>query len=79
MARLFNRFVLLEWSTSGRARDLQVMYGLGGERRLTETKIPELEGYMNSKPVRIGNESTSGPDKWVRCANRALLWNSRQA
>ena len=45
----------LEWSTSGRARDLQVMYGLGGERRLTETEIPELEGYMNSKPVRIGN------------------------
>ena len=45
----------LEWSTSGRARDLQVMYGLGGERRLTEIEIPELEGYMNSKPVRIGN------------------------
>ena len=52
-ARAFKNW--LEWSTSGRARDLQVMYGLGGERRLTETKIPELEGYMNSKPVRIGN------------------------
>jgi GH15 family glucan-1,4-alpha-glucosidase len=52
-ARAFKNW--LEWSTSGRARDLQVMYGLGGERRLTETEIPELEGYMNSKPVRIGN------------------------
>ena len=52
-ARAFKNW--LEWSTSGRARDLQVMYGLGGERRLTEIKIPELEGYMNSKPVRIGN------------------------
>ena len=52
-ARAFKNW--LEWSTSGRARDLQVMYGLGGERRLIETEIPELEGYMNSKPVRIGN------------------------
>jgi GH15 family glucan-1,4-alpha-glucosidase len=52
-ARAFKEW--LEWSTSGRARDLQVMYGLGGERRLTETEIPELEGYMNSQPVRIGN------------------------
>ncbi|MDP7586817.1 MAG: glycoside hydrolase family 15 protein [Dehalococcoidia bacterium] len=45
----------LEWSTSGRARDLQVVYGLGGERRLTEIEIPELEGYEKSRPVRIGN------------------------
>jgi len=45
----------LEWSTSGRARDLQVMYGLGGERRLTEIEIPELDGYERSRPVRIGN------------------------
>ena len=52
-ARAFKNW--LEWSTSGRARDLQVMYGLDGERRLTETEIPELEGYRNSKPVRIGN------------------------
>ncbi|HEV8574832.1 MAG TPA: glycoside hydrolase family 15 protein, partial [Dehalococcoidia bacterium] len=45
----------LEWSTAGRARDLQVMYGLGGERRLTEILLPELEGYRASRPVRIGN------------------------
>ena len=49
----------LEWSTSGRARDLQVMYGLGGERRLTETEIPELDGYRRSRPVRIGNGAYS--------------------
>ena len=49
----------LEWSTSGRARDLQVMYGLGGERRLTEIEIPELEGYQCSRPVRIGNGAYS--------------------
>ena len=49
----------LEWSTSGRARDLQVMYGLGGERRLTEIEIPELDGYERSRPVRIGNGAYS--------------------
>ena len=56
-ARAFKEW--LEWTTSGRARDLQVMYGLGGDRRLTETAIPELEGYMNSQPVRIGNGAYS--------------------
>ena len=45
----------LEWSTVGRPADLQLMYGLGGERRLTETELPELEGYKGSKPVRVGN------------------------
>ena len=45
----------LEWSTVGRARDLQVMYGLGGERRLTEIHLGELEGYRRSQPVRVGN------------------------
>jgi GH15 family glucan-1,4-alpha-glucosidase len=45
----------LEWSTVGRARDLQVMYGVGGERRLTEIRLAELEGYRGSQPVRIGN------------------------
>jgi GH15 family glucan-1,4-alpha-glucosidase len=49
----------LEWSTVGRARDLQVMYGLGGERRLTEIRLPELEGYRRSQPVRIGNGAHS--------------------
>ena len=49
----------LEWSTAGRARDLQIMYGLGGERRLTETELPELDGYRGSRPVRTGNNAYS--------------------
>jgi len=44
----------LEWSTLGRARDLQVMYGITGERRLSEIEL-DLEGYRKSRPVRIGN------------------------
>jgi GH15 family glucan-1,4-alpha-glucosidase len=45
----------LEWSTLGRARDLQIMYGITGERRLTEIELKDLEGYRRSRPVRIGN------------------------
>jgi GH15 family glucan-1,4-alpha-glucosidase len=34
---------------------MQIMYGLAGERRLTEYEIPWLPGYEGSRPVRIGN------------------------
>ncbi len=36
--------------------DLQVMYGIGGERELTEAEL-DLEGYDHSRPVRIGNDA----------------------
>jgi GH15 family glucan-1,4-alpha-glucosidase len=36
-------------------KQLQIMYGLGGERRLTEIELPWLPGYEGSRPVRIGN------------------------
>ena len=45
----------LERATVGRAEDLQVMYGLAGERRLTEEELDHLPGYRDSRPVRIGN------------------------
>jgi alpha,alpha-trehalase len=35
--------------------DLQVMYGIGGERTLTEQTLDHLDGYEGAKPVRIGN------------------------
>ncbi|CAL9367799.1 Trehalase [Streptomyces sp. enrichment culture] len=47
-----------EWllrAVAGNPADLQIMYGLGGERRLPETELPWLSGYENSAPVRIGN------------------------
>jgi GH15 family glucan-1,4-alpha-glucosidase len=34
---------------------LHIMYGIAGERRLTEWEVPWLAGYENSQPVRIGN------------------------
>jgi GH15 family glucan-1,4-alpha-glucosidase len=35
------------------------MYGVGGERRLTELELPWLDGYEGSKPVRIGNAASN--------------------
>jgi len=45
----------IERSAAGRAEDLQIMYGLGGERRLTEVTLDHLSGYRGSTPVRVGN------------------------
>jgi alpha,alpha-trehalase len=35
--------------------DLQIMFGIGGERDLTERELPHLEGWRGSVPVRVGN------------------------
>ncbi|MCX5413441.1 glycoside hydrolase family 15 protein [Streptomyces sp. NBC_00059] len=42
-------------AVAGDPADLQIMYGLGGERRLPETELTWLRGYENSLPVRTGN------------------------
>jgi alpha,alpha-trehalase len=52
-ARRFSEW--LAHTTAGRASELQIMYGIGGERILTETELPHLSGYRGSRPVRIGN------------------------
>jgi GH15 family glucan-1,4-alpha-glucosidase len=45
-------------SVAGDPEDLQIMYGLGGERRLYEWSLPWLPGYQGSSPVRIGNQAS---------------------
>jgi GH15 family glucan-1,4-alpha-glucosidase len=40
---------------AGSASQTQIMYGVHGERRLSEFELPWLNGYENSRPVRIGN------------------------
>jgi GH15 family glucan-1,4-alpha-glucosidase len=50
-----------EWllrAIAGSPTDIQVMYGVAGERRLTELELPWLTGYEGSRPVRIGNGAT---------------------
>ena len=47
-----------EWllrAVAGSPAELNILYGLRGERRLTELELPWLQGYENSKPVRTGN------------------------
>ncbi len=42
-------------AVAGSPAQMQIMYGIAGERRLWEWEVPWLQGYENSKPVRIGN------------------------
>ncbi|NLU69081.1 glycoside hydrolase family 15 protein [Streptomyces sp. HNM0574] len=47
-----------EWllrAVAGDPENLQIMYGIAGERELGETELTWLPGYENSAPVRIGN------------------------
>lgn len=44
---------------AGSPQQMQIMYGLAGERRLTEWEAPWLAGYEGSQPVRIGNAAYS--------------------
>jgi GH15 family glucan-1,4-alpha-glucosidase len=45
-------------AVAGSADDIQIMYGVAGERRLTEFEVPWLPGYEGSAPVRIGNAAS---------------------
>ena len=51
-----------EWlsrAAAGKPDQLQIMYGIAGERRLTEWEVRWLPGYDKSSPVRIGNAAHS--------------------
>jgi GH15 family glucan-1,4-alpha-glucosidase len=45
-------------AVAGRPENLQIMYGVGGERRLTEFELEWLAGYEGSKPVHVGNAAS---------------------
>ncbi len=44
---------------AGDPGELQIMYGVAGERRLTEFEVPWLAGYEGSQPVRVGNGASN--------------------
>jgi len=52
-ARAWRQWLLR--AVAGNPDDLQIMYGVAGERRLVEYELPWLPGYQKSGPVRIGN------------------------
>jgi GH15 family glucan-1,4-alpha-glucosidase len=45
-------------AVAGMPDQIQIMYGIAGERRLDEWEVPWLAGYENSAPVRIGNAAS---------------------
>jgi GH15 family glucan-1,4-alpha-glucosidase len=51
----------IEWllrAIAGDPGQMQIMYGVAGERRLTEFELRHLPGYEKSSPVRIGNAAS---------------------
>jgi GH15 family glucan-1,4-alpha-glucosidase len=51
-----------EWllrSVAGDVRELQILYGIAGERRIEERTLPWLSGYEGSEPVRVGNAAAA--------------------
>jgi GH15 family glucan-1,4-alpha-glucosidase len=52
-----NDFFYFIADVAGGKEDLQVMYGVGGERKLDEEVLEHLAGYEGARPVRIGNDA----------------------
>jgi carbohydrate kinase (thermoresistant glucokinase family) len=49
----------LRRTVAGSPHQLQIMYGLSGERQLIEWEVPWLPGYQGASPVRIGNAAST--------------------
>jgi GH15 family glucan-1,4-alpha-glucosidase len=56
-ARAWRRWLVN--AVAGTPSQIQIMYGLAGERRLTELELGWLPGYEGSRPVRIGNAAAA--------------------
>jgi GH15 family glucan-1,4-alpha-glucosidase len=73
----FRRFI--ERTVAGSAEEIQVVFGVGGERRLQEFEVPSLEGYRGSKPVRVGNAAVGQTqlDVYGEILDLAWMWYRR--
>jgi GH15 family glucan-1,4-alpha-glucosidase len=76
-ADAFRGFVVR--SAAGHAGDLQVFYGVAGERRLEGGELDSLEGYRGSAPVRIGNQARGQLqlDAYGEIVNLIWRWHRR--
>jgi len=73
-----NRFMdFLKRVTRKSGDHLQIMYGVGGERVLTERTLDHLEGYRGSAPVRVGNGAYDQLqlDVYGEVLEAAYLWH----
>ena len=67
-------------AVAGDPADLQIMYGVAGERRLPECELPWLPGYEGSRPVRIGNaRRRPAPARRLRRGHRLAAPGPRSA
>jgi GH15 family glucan-1,4-alpha-glucosidase len=73
----FRRFV--ERSAAGHAGDLQVLFGVGGERRLGEQELDHLDGYRGSAPARAGNAAAGQfqLDAYGQILDQSWSWHQR--
>src|SRR4029450_7094632 len=73
----FRRFI--ERSAAGSTENLQIAYGVSGERRLTELVVDGLEGYQGIGPVRIGNAAAKQTqlDVYGELLDLAWRWHQR--
>ncbi|MFI6618815.1 glycoside hydrolase family 15 protein [Streptomyces sp. NPDC050528] len=66
-------------AVAGDPADLQIMYGVAGERRLPEFELPHLSGFGGSAPVRIGNGAVNQLQLDVYGEVLDSLWLARRA
>ena len=76
-ADAFRRFI--ERSAAGNADDLQILFGIGGERRLGEQEVKGLEGWRGSSPVRVGNRAAGQLqlDAFGQIVDQSWRWHRR--
>ena len=76
-ADAFRAFIMR--SAAGHAEDLQIVYGVGGERRLRGDVVEGLEGYRKSAPVRLGNDASEQLqlDAYGELVNLTWRWHRR--
>ncbi len=72
----FGRFIVR--SSAGHADDLQILFGVGGERRIAEQRL-DLAGYRKARPVRIGNGAAGQLqlDAFGEVLNQTWRWHRR--
>jgi GH15 family glucan-1,4-alpha-glucosidase len=71
-----------EWllrAVAGSPAELNILYGLHGERRLTELELPWLPGYENSAPVRTGNAAYTQYQLDIFGEVVGMLYQAREA
>ncbi|HEX3433338.1 MAG TPA: glycoside hydrolase family 15 protein [Solirubrobacteraceae bacterium] len=75
-AERFGRFIVR--ASAGHAEDLQILFGIAGERRITEQRL-DLAGYRGARPVRVGNGAAGQLqlDALGEMLNQAWRWHRR--